>query len=432
MELSKKQQRQVDALSRLLTTPNKDTIVQGIELATALDDEVVFDKLLDGVRSGPPPQDVPPARRFPTLERGTLFEGAKENQSWLDLAMVHLVAASSSSLRAGVTSIALEARRVRGSKRRPKLWLDGLERLPSLTHLDLLVSDGGVDLAPLAAFPSLTHLRLRGRSGPLLLPALDHLEVFNGGEVEFAPGSRFASLRSFRGRIRSNDPISPELMPSLVDVETLGPAKIYGFESLGKLACNRGPVEVLDCTQVEQLRVSAPVFEAPHLRHVGMIDQVGNIDVSQFETVGGVRMNRTTRFSGGTFPKGAKLLSPRVILWGPTLTSLGNIGELSGLEVLSMLRTKQPVSLETLRHAADLRMLDIRNSPGITDLSPLIGLPKLETIVLSARDTQPIPPELVGVVKRGGGRAQRNQKGGVQASTGAPAGPITKANRGEI
>ena len=400
MRPSEQQQRQVDALSSLLTKPDRPSIIQGVELATALDDPLVFEALISGVEIEPLPKVLAPARRYPSVKPGPLFQGAKTVQPWLDLAMVHLIAASEHPFRSKITSLALGSPRYRGSNRLQQLWLEGLERLTALTHLDLLVTDLAVDLAPLASFPRLTHLRIRGRTGSLDLPALEHLEVFNGVEVEFAPGTVFPNLHSFRGRVHGDDPISPELMPNLVDVEILGPLRVKGFESLGKVWCSRGQVELLDCTRVEHLRVSGRSFDAPDLRHIEILDQVGSLNMSQFDTVGGVRMNRTTRFVGGRFPAGTKLLDPKVVLWGPTLTDLSNIGELEGLEVLTMLRTKNPVSLDTLRHATSLRVLDIRNSPGITDLTPLVGLPSLETIVMGSRDSVAVPPELEHLINR--------------------------------
>ena len=152
---------------------------------------------------------------------------------------------------------------------------------------------------------------------------------------------------------------------------------------------------------MKHLRVSRASFDAPDLRHVGTLDRASpDVDVSQLETLGAVKMPRASRFSGGVFPPGTELLDPTVVLWGPSVTDLGNIGELAGMEVLSMPRVSAPVSLETLRHAKELRVLDIRNSPGITDLSPLVGLPKLEVIVINDPGRFEMPPELAAMVQK--------------------------------
>ena len=77
---------------------------------------------------------------------------------------------------------------------------------------------------------------------------------------------------------------------------------------------------------------------------------------------------------------------------------------------LMMSRVRNPLSLEPLRHAQSLRVLDIRNSPGITDLSPLVDLPNLEILVIDDRSMDKIPAELTAKVQkfwRPGGRAKK-------------------------
>lgn len=400
MTLTDQQQRQFDALASLLTTPDRASITQGVELATALGDQEVFARLLEGVTPVAPDPTRRQHQRYSSPKSGPVFTN-KRIQPWLDLSMLHLLAASELTMREEVTSISLRA--PKSKQQRAHLWLDGFERFTFLTHLDLHLSADidGFDLGVLASFPSLTHLRLRGRSNARVLPGLEHLEVFDGSDIEFADGAVFPALRSFSGRLQGGTQLTPEVMPQLVDVKTHGAVRVAGFRTLRRFMCTRGEVELRDCEQVGELDVSGPSFDAPELRHIGTLERVGsNIDVSQFESIGTVRMDRTSRFSGGLFPDGTKLLRPKVVLWGPMVEDLGNLGELPGLEELHMPRVKHRLSLEPLRHALSLRILDIRNSPGITDLTPLIGLPKLELVVLSDRDIVPIPDELADVVNK--------------------------------
>ena len=404
-ELSDRQRQQVDGIASLVTQPDEASIRQGVELAAALGDQTVFAALLDGVEAPPPvPKKRAPHRRYPTLVRGSMFDqpdGEKPNrgQVWLDLAMAHLLAASEHPLRHTVRSLALGGPKGRATKPNPAVWLAGLERLTSLTHLDILLSpvDEGMDLAVLQQFPRLTHLRLRGPTLPGPVPSLEHLKVLDGMRVAFGADAAFPALKTIRGRFSIDTPINPSMMPSLTNVEARGGLRLEGYERLEKLWCHHGAVQAHGCQRIGRLRVISSSLDAPDLRHVGQLVGAGpGVDVSRLETLESVQLNQTAKYVGGDFPKGTKLAHPKVVLWGPTLADLGNVGELPGLEILSMLRVKAPVSLETLRHAKSLRELDIRNSPGITDLTPLIGLPNLEVIIVRDADPVPIPAELAG------------------------------------
>lgn len=404
VELGDRQRQQVDAIASLLTQPDRASIRQGVELAAALDDEAVMAALTEGVK---PPLRMAKKRaahrRYPTIRRGPVFDQVEDQDAWLDLALTHLVAASELPLRHRVRSLALGASRVRPSKPLPELWLDGLERFPSLTHLDLHLSaaDKGLDLGPLRRFPSLTHIRLRGSVLPGPLPGLDVLEVLDGVQIQFDPDAVYTALRSIRGRLFNEEPLTKSKMPSLVDLEVRGRVRLVGYESFGKLACHHGDAEVPECRRIDHLQVINTSFHAPDLRHIGTLVGLDHgVDVSRLETLDGVKLDRPSKFSGGRFPDGARLLHPKVNLSGPSLTDLGNIGELPGLEYLSLQRVQAPVSLETLRHAADLRVLDIRHSSGITDLSPLVGLRNLETIVVGTFNDRHVPEELADKIQR--------------------------------
>lgn len=403
VELNDRQRQQVDAIASLVTQPDLASIRQGVELAAALDEQSVFAALLDGVE---PPAPVPkkrePQRRYPSVSEGAIFERLSDGKAWTALARAHLLAASEHPLRLKVRSLALGAPKSRTSNVHPSLWLDGLERFTALTHLDLLLSsmDAGMDLRVLQRFPHLTHVRLRGSNPPGPLPSLEHLEVLDGMQVHIGSDAVFPALRFVRGRLMCKEPLTPAKMPSLMKVEARGGIELEGFDSLRTLWCNQGTVSVRGLQKVDRLSVIGATVDAPDLRHVGTLVGAGpGIDIAQFETLDAVQFNRTSRLSGGRFPKGTTLLHPKVSFWGPGLTDLGNVGELAGLEILSLVRVKAPISLETLRHAKSLRVLDIRNSSGITDLSPLIGLPDLEVIVMRDVDTIDVPDELADKIR---------------------------------
>ena len=131
------------------------------------------------------------------------------------------------------------------------------------------------------------------------------------------------------------------------------------------------------------------------------MDQVSlGIDIGQLETIDKIKLTRSCKIREARFPEGTELIDPRVVLWGPELTDLGNIGDLEGMTSLMMPRVRNPVSLEPLRQAHSLRVLDIRNSPGITDLSPLVDLPNLEVLVINDAGRREIPPELIDRVQK--------------------------------
>ena len=413
--LSENQQRQADAIASLLTQPDRGAIIQGVELATALGDQAIIAWLLGGVEPNQPvPRKRAQHRRFNSVQRGPVFDGDGNTsvQPWRDLAMVHLIAASDLPLRHKVTSIALGAPSARGAKKTLEVWLDGLDRLPALTHLDLFLAarEVTVDLSLLTAFPKLTHLRVRGASALAPLPSLESVRELDVLDIEFVDGATFPALRRFRGRVPVDTVVTPDLFPDMVDIEARGDLRLEGFESLGKLWCFQGIVDAPGLHRVENVRVNGKSFHAPDLRHIGHLARiVHGMNVSQLETLESVKMNRSSRFSGGAFPEGTTLGDPKVVLWGPDVVDLGNLGELAGLEVLNMTRVKNPVALDTLAHATDLRVLDIRNSPGIRDLSPLVGLPNLETVLLHEKDDPYIPAELESRIELRGPKARRRR-----------------------
>lgn len=416
VELDDRQRRQVDAIASLLVEPDRASIRQAVELAVALGDRSVYAALVEGV--APPPlmaEERAPHKRFPTLSRGALFERAEgqpaANPDSLALAMAHLVAASELPIRDRVRSLALGARG-RPSRPMPELWIDGLERCRSLTHLDLHLSatDRGIDLRALQRFPSLTHLRLRGPFLPGPLPALAHLEVLDGVQIEFHADATFPALRSIRGRLFNETVLTRDKMPNLVDVAATGQIRLEGYQELGQLSFQRGEVELPDCRQVDHLRVASVSLHAPDLRHVGtLVGMCPGVDLNRLETLEKVQLNRAFAYRGGHFPEGATLIHPMVVLSGPELTDLGNVGQLVGLETLTLRRVQVKISLETLRHATDLRVVNIRSSPGVTDLSPLVGLPNLETIIVDDVDRLEIPDELAAKIKRVGHARRRSE-----------------------
>ena len=186
MEPNDQRQSHVEAIRLLLSTPDRASVQQGVELAKALGDDAVFEALLDGVVAPRPTADeLATMQRWPALRRNDIFDGPRANHAWLDLAVVHLVAASDLPLRHEVVALSIGSPGSPQTMPAPDVWLDGLERLEALTHLDLYLPGGDdVDLRSLASFPSLTHLRIRGSSDYKRVPSLPKLEDLAGGRLE--------------------------------------------------------------------------------------------------------------------------------------------------------------------------------------------------------------------------------------------------------
>lgn len=74
------------------------------------------------------------------------------------------------------------------------------------------------------------------------------------------------------------------------------------------------------------------------------------------------------------------------------LTDVGNVASLAGLRGL-LVNARGVASVEALRTATDLQVLDIRRT-AVSDLSPLVDLPNLATIYVAQSDVTDIPAAL--------------------------------------
>lgn len=145
-----------DGLLRLLRARDPDLVDQGVALAVALGDPLLFDSLLEGVEYG----EYSNRGRFRDSDRrwiivpNALFSGSRSTQPLLDRAMLGLIA-----LAPPESVVASELR-----DRIHDLWLGGLEN-----------GGASLDLGWISAFTSLRHLNLhhhRPLRGKLSLPEL--------------------------------------------------------------------------------------------------------------------------------------------------------------------------------------------------------------------------------------------------------------------
>lgn len=150
-------------LKRLLLARDVDQVLQGVQLAAALDDADVYEALLSGVTWS---EGWVHRRRWrgPGLVGNALFTGTRPAQPYLDLALTLLVAHSPlQALKEQVVALRLEASH--GGEGPPLAWLplDGLQRYPNLRELAVVGPTRLGSLEPLGRCPSLIRLSLQER-----------------------------------------------------------------------------------------------------------------------------------------------------------------------------------------------------------------------------------------------------------------------------
>ncbi len=394
--------RRVTALRRLLTSGDGEAIRQGLTLAAGIDDADVFSQLIDGATApARVDADITKFGRFPSIGRNAVFEADGIHTALLDLALVHLIAVSDHSLRQELRSLAIGAPTSASDDVTVEVWLDGLERLENLTHLDLwLPQSQPVSLAPLEAFPALRFLRVRGARMPPALPPMATLERLEVGRLSLTADAAYPRLRTVRGWFDAPDGLDGSQLPVLEDVDARNGLALRNVARLGQVRLNKGHYELPGCEEIDALHTAnAGSVDAADLRRIGTLDGVcRGLDVSRLDRLGKVRIHGQDRFSGGTFPPETELLSPTVMLRGPELVTLGNLGELSGLETLHLIDVTAPLDLETLRHAHELKVLDLRGSTGITDLGALVGHASIEQLIVAGSGVAHVPEPLRALV----------------------------------
>lgn len=400
VSLSAESKKIVSKIRNLVTTPDLGTILQGVELAKSAGDSSVFEALLEGCE---PNKDD---KSFPV--RGKYFVGAQNRQAWLDLAMVHLIAASDLPLRSQITTVSLTYGSHRNRRNIPyvELELRGLDRLDELEQLSVSIgSQMTVDLQPLSAYPRLKRLTVNGNNGDKGLPPLEYLEELTCQSLVIPSTNSYPALRSITGQIESVGGLSSKMMPALQSLssrfrENGDDLVLEGFTSLDTLKIH-GPIRVdlPECEAIEEMDLAVSELQAPELRSVeAIVHCPPNFDVGQLDSLGEIDLNQHKAYRGGRLPEGTKLSDPWVFVGGGAFADIGNLGELPGLEILAINDVTTPQSLESLRNAKSLRVLDIRNSPGITDISPLVGLPELRLIALHGSGVTDGPRSLMHVV----------------------------------
>lgn len=336
--------QQFSRIKKLLLSRDRAQIIQGAELVASLDEAEIWEALLGDVTFEL--DVVRPDGRWRLdrtligrLKPGKVFPANSKSIYWDEGAVTELVARSRFPVR------------------------------DQVTHLSMGFSDFNVSVPPflgsLADFPNLTAI-----------------DIALGPETDFSPLRRSQSLRSLTIGAHQQGP----------------PVRVDGVESLTRLAVNRCPLELSDLPNLRELRYAGKGLTAEQsLDSVEQLELYGNDDYGDsfrhFPNASALKLD-IPFLKDTTFPQGLTLLDGEIRVTTKS-SSLTNIDELKGLELVSFRDNKSDMSIETLARCEDLRVLDLRNS-GITDLSPLAGHPTLVYLAVNGSnvDVSRVPEDL--------------------------------------
>lgn len=382
--------QRVAKVRRLLTAPDAGSILQGVELVRTIDDQDLWEALLDGVTfvESAAPRMYSREPVDGALVPNKIFEGTASRSHWLDLALALLIAASRSPLRDQVTR--LDLGQISSSKTPIDRYpIGGLASLPNLVELKLRLFEGSADLTPLDDAPSLRSLHLeRGRE--LTVPSLKTVEsLWSTRALAFAPDGSWPELAD----VSIDDPDdASELRPLEGGAPALRSLRISSVVDDEIRSDSLALLEMMGGRLGSGSRL-------PGLREATFEDCTIDGDV-----LGGATDLRRLSIRGTTsirrieLPDGCAIDGPLDL--GPDVEDLGRLGRLRGLRRLDLRGVTAPLSLETLRDARELRVLDVRNATGISDLQPLVGLPELRSIAIRGSGIEAIPPELRRIATR--------------------------------
>lgn len=449
------------AIKKLLLSRDLTRIREGVAHAVELNDEAIWNQLLDGIewtpptleQRGPTPVEIPGR-----LKPNRVFDWNTVSQPWNEMAMVLLVAASPSPLRETVTSLRLDKDDSRadatfrfsliGLDGFPNLsWikvtraqdLEGLATCPALTRLQLIRSTGELPSLPEltslevrqptrqwcvadGSWPNLTHLDLLGATADDLLPGAPNLTTLTArqysGDPSIVSGSNLETVHIDYERNLAA-PASFREMPRCTSLH-FGPryrnrdqdwieATIHGLPKLTDLQLRHVMVELSDCPAVASLTLIGCAWESatamPSVTSMALTDHYPDeLDIELFPNVDELAVPTIPFTSRIAVPAGARIANGTFTARDKYIEDLGNLAELANLEVLDLSRRhkahRSVLSLEPLQTATHLRALSLRNRH-VGDLSPLIGLPELRYV--DAHETSltkaDVPPELRKVVR---------------------------------
>lgn len=135
--------KQVDSISRLISSANPGLVDQGVELALSLNSDAVFNSLLDGVAfdaNGPKPR----------LRPNALFKQHGDNHLAAQIALLTVISASDHPIRNEVTHVSLHHYAGYADLNRElRLSVAWARDLPNLTKLNLDLAFCDVDFVEL-------------------------------------------------------------------------------------------------------------------------------------------------------------------------------------------------------------------------------------------------------------------------------------------
>ena len=397
-------------LKKLLTTPDASSIVQGVELVTALKQPELFRVLLADVEYTEEGYPTNKGMVEGRLVANKLFTGPIFRQPWLDLSMSLLLAASNLPLRNKVKRLTLGGD-VHGKAPLTEFPYQGLARLPKLERLELIFTDDTqIDLSSLALLKSLKSLVLTGNENDVALtghagvttlkvvklsveklgnwPMLESLEIDNHSASHVVlDGSNFPRLKKLDlcGRAELDG------LPVLEEVYLLGP--------LFKVPASIGDAKIKSCPQLRSIRGDRGTIsyleKVPLLESVRLTITAGITleSIASIDSIKTLYIATVSEIRNASLPKNAVSQNGSMTLFG-NIEDLGNLGTLKGLEKLSIENQDQPLLLDSLSKASALRALDVRGCTGITSLEPIKDLKELRIVAIKNSGVIDVPESI--------------------------------------
>jgi len=418
-KLTPEAKKAVSRLRKLLTTPDATSIMQGVELAASLADPAIFSALLDGVeyteadaemKEGARTHVVPVEGR---LIPNKIFTGSGSRQHWLDLAVALLVAASDLPLRDEIEGLSL-GQRYYSQTPIDKNPIGGLAWLPNLERFELHLHRGGeADLISLTGFPALKKLAVYG--GYLShepVPSIDGLEHLKLSGRTLQTDGIWPELRSLdlvvrttrrNGKAESSPArISGASFPKLETLSGSGDMSLIDLPTLNTVSLKSGQITISSCPEMRELSGDSislnQLEDVPSLATVRLRQSNGpswesasTIPSIELFSVQNVRSIATT-----AAPPNAS--TDQALTVQGNIEDLGNLGSLGNLQQLTIVGQTEPLSLDSLSEATQLRVLDIRGCTGIDSLEDLFELDELRMIAIKRSGVEVVPPELKHVV----------------------------------
>ena len=399
---------EVEKITDLLTTPDVDSILQGVELAVSLGEPAIIEELLTGVRGG---DRRTGGHVFYGIGCSDWFEarGGVE-RAWRYFAALRLLAESSYERRSSVEviGIGLQPQFTSDGALPERMPLEWISKFPNVEWVKVGVYEGlELDLSPLQKLPKLTRLDVgenfsnRHTTKRVVVPSLAGVEAIYAGETAISLAGSYPKLQVLTGEL-DGEMIKRSNVQKLDTITLWGDATLSSFDSVGAISLRSGHVKLPGCRRIERLELGNESLDAPDLREIGLLTGgCPGLQPEALTSVDVVDLKERTRLPNLRFPESTRLGNSEAVFLGPSLTKLDNERLLEQLQWVTIEQIHRDESLEGLRKAKNLRVLDLHLSLGTWDLAPLIGLKELRAVRVHDLSKLDVPRELWHIVTMG-------------------------------